>query len=515
MDRIDPAPPAYRDEYRTAQSEATRADRWWATAWREDPVPLAEDPLPVFPVGVLPSWGADFVQAVAATTETPVDVAAMVFLGVLSTALAKKVRVRVTLDWTEPVNLYLLSKSESGSGKSTVFNHMLRPVFDFQSEERDRLRADVARQFSRRQGLEESIKEAQRKVGRNLAKPEEQHKWQQRLDELNAELDRTPYPVRPLFVAEDATPEALVSTLYDHGERMAVLSPEGGEILQILAGRYSPSPNIGVYLKAYTGDRTTIHRRGREEILEEPILTLLLTVQPAVIAELVKNRHFKERGLVGRFAYSLPTSKLGHRKFLRAGIPPEVGEEYGKRVRALMRHPDVELVVTPRAHRELHILFAGAENELDAATGNLASMQEWAARMCGTAVRLAGLLQVAEDGGKEIEGPTMRRAVELTRDYLLPHAKAAYAVLEVDEMITAARKLLDVLAAKGWGEFSGRDLHQAARGQVRFKKRPAVDAALRTLEEHGYVKPLPWDKDTWGVHPRWERPGRLRMVEDV
>jgi hypothetical protein len=498
--------PAYREEYERGQKKAKTIEDWWATAWREDPVPLAEDPLPVFPVGVLPSWGGEFVQAVATTTETPVDLAAMVFLGVLSTALAKRVRVRVKPDWVEPVNLYLMVKSESGSGKSTVFKHMLDPIFQFQSEERRRLQAEVARGVSKRQGLEEAVKEAQRKVGRSLDDPEKQSKWQEKLDHLNLELVQMRCPVLPLFVAEDATPEALASTLYDHGERMAVLSPEGGEILQIMAGRYSASPNIGIYLKAYTGDRTTIHRRGREEILEEPILTLVFTVQPAVVAELVENRHFKERGLVGRFAYSLPSSKLGHRKFIRADIPAEVRERYVDRVRTLMGHAGgVELVVTPKAHNELHILFAGSENELDATTGSLASMQEWAARMCGTAVRIAGLLHVAAGGGEEIDGPTMRRAVELTRDYLLPHAKAAYALLEANESITVARKLLEVLAAKGWREFTGRSLHQAAKGQIRFKKRAPVSAALRTLEDHGYVKPLPGETDVWGVHPRWER----------
>ena len=71
-----------------------------------------------------------------------------------------------------------------------------------------------------------------------------------------------------------------------------------------------------------------------------------------------------------------------------------------------------------------------------------------------------------------------------------------------------------VIAAKKWPEFSGRELHQAARGQKRFKKREGIDDALKTLEGLHYVKPVPWGKDLWAVHPRWDWGNGSEDVEE-
>ena len=47
-----------------------------------------------------------YVAALATSTQTPVDLAAMISLSVLATALAKKARIALADDWTEPLNLF-------------------------------------------------------------------------------------------------------------------------------------------------------------------------------------------------------------------------------------------------------------------------------------------------------------------------------------------------------------------------------------------------------------------------
>ncbi len=496
--------PMYRDKYERAQAEAKRFEDWCKTAWREDPLPFSSRPRPGFPVGLLPDVVRDFVTAVAQAIATPVDLPAVVALAVLSTAAAKRVRVRVRAGWTEPVNLYEVLAMESGSGKSTAFSPLTDPIFRFQKEARREQAAELPRVRARRQAVEDQIQGVRRQIGRMGSKPAELTELNARLEELNVSLDALPMPVSPLFITEDATPEALATAIYEHGERMAVLSAEGGEVVEIMDGRYAKNPNIGIYLKAYTGDRTTILRRGREECLEQPILTLLLTVQPAVIPQMIKNEHFKERGLLGRVLYSIPQSTLGHREFSRPPVPPEARERYSTVVTQLMSMSEtIELDVSNAALAELCAFHDSVEPRLDRHTGDLAYMQEWAARMPGFAVRIAGLLHVADCGGTEIQGTTMHRAVRLVQEYFLPHAQLAHEVVFLDERLAGAKDLLEVIRSKGWSLFTGRMLHQAVRGQTRFHKREPVTQALEVMEQRNYVKVIPGKKDEWMVHPRW------------
>src|SRR6185369_1579871 len=55
-------------------------------------------------------------------------------------------------------------------------------------------------------------------------------------------------PARPQLIADDVTSETAATLLAEQGGRLAVLSPEGG-IFATLAGRYSGTPNLEVFLK--------------------------------------------------------------------------------------------------------------------------------------------------------------------------------------------------------------------------------------------------------------------------
>ena len=93
--------------------------------------------------------------------------------------------------------------------------------------------------------------------------------------------------------------------------RMSVISSEGG-IFDVIAGRYSGSVNLDLFLKAYTGDPYRVDRKGRQsEYIQRPTLTLLLTFQPSVLYALMQQDEFAGRGFLARFLYSLPQSNVG------------------------------------------------------------------------------------------------------------------------------------------------------------------------------------------------------------
>src|SRR5688572_1427149 len=91
-------------------------------------------------------------------------------------------------------------------------------------------------------------------------------------------------PSYPEILADDITPEQLVHSMRAQGERLAIVSAEGG-VFDIIAGRYSGNvPNLDVYLKGYSGEALKVGRRSSDRvIMRRPALTMALAVQPEVL----------------------------------------------------------------------------------------------------------------------------------------------------------------------------------------------------------------------------------------
>src|SRR6266700_4577607 len=138
-----------------------------------------------------------------------------------------------------------------------------------------------------------------------------------RAAELAREAESVVVPAPYRLLADDATPEILATLLAQQGGRIALLSPEGGVVGQ-MAGRYSgarvPGANLGVYLKGHAGDRLRIDRVGRpSEYVARPALTIGLAVQPEVLRTMAEIPELGGLGVLARFLYSLPASRMGAR----------------------------------------------------------------------------------------------------------------------------------------------------------------------------------------------------------
>jgi len=126
--------------------------------------------------------------------------------------------------------------------------------------------------------------------------------------------------VDPRVFVDDITPEALVQVLAEQDGCTSLLSSEGG-IFATLAGRYSQNvPNVDAVLKAHDGrEPIRVSRKNTADVnVEAPCLTFALAIQPSVLAELGGKAEFRDRGLVARFLYSVPTSLVGSRN-MRVG----------------------------------------------------------------------------------------------------------------------------------------------------------------------------------------------------
>lgn len=253
-----------------------------AAEW-EAPTPLTSSNLPPFPTTMLPDWLRDFVEAEAIATQTPPDLAGMLTLSAVATAVAKKAQIVVKDGHSEPLNLYTLTALPPANRKSAVFADVTAPLVAWEESESTRLRADVAEAQARRRMKEAQVQHAETAVAK--AKPGEGATREDDVFRLMRELAALPpVPVLPRLIADDATPEKVSSLLHEQGGRLAVLSAEG-DVFELMAGRYSNGvANFGVFLKGHAGDNLRVDRQGRPaEFVQNPALTLGLTVQPEVL----------------------------------------------------------------------------------------------------------------------------------------------------------------------------------------------------------------------------------------
>ncbi|WP_226655840.1 YfjI family protein [Pseudalkalibacillus hwajinpoensis] len=479
-----------------AEYERERAERKkeQQVEWHT-PIPFDDYVLPPFPIEVFPRWLINYVEGVAESTQTPIDAPTMAAISMLSTSLAKRFYVRLTGEWSEPLNTYTILALSSGNRKSSVFKAILEPIINYEKEERERLSKEVSEQkvkLKAKQKRLEQLEKEYAKDGNEITLNE--------MCALANQIDETKVLSLPRLITEDVTPEKLSDLMADNNEKMALLSAEGGGIFSIMAGRYASDgkANIEIFLKGYSGDYCAVDRIGREaKILDEPALTLGLFIQPKVVQDVPVI--FQERGLMQRFLYSFPRSLVGHRKVTPQEIEANVKSQYVLNVKKLLCKEVTEAVQltllgnAKQAEEDLR----GEIEKMFLEGGKLAEMKEWGSKLAGQIIRITGLLQVADHVQivpldepnadtipKQINEETVIKAQKLT-NYFIEHAKAAYGCMGADEGTQDAKYLLKVIERMDRPIIEYREVQNLTRN--RFKKAIQLKNTLSVLEERGFI----------------------------
>ena len=513
-----------------------------------DPMPIfTSDPitltgslvLPPFPVGELPEPIAAMVCATAEATQTDLGMAATTALTTIAGAVGGRCEIEVRRGWREPLNLFTATVAAPGERKSAVQAELTRPLRDAETVLAEQGAAERREAETLLRVAEQTAEHARRAAARAEHGSER--------DRLLAEAvgagqmaDSLKVPAVPRILADDVTGEAAASLLAEQDGRLAVISAEGG-VFDMIAGRYSGGiPNMDVWLKGHAGDTLRVDRKGRDpEYVRRPALTVGLMVQPSVLSVIGRNGSFRGRGLLARFLYALPTSKVGRRSADAAPVPDAVAEKYAAVIHGLAvgfnqwTDPAI-LRITESAHRGVVTMLNTVEPQL-AETGPLGGMADWGAKLVGAIARIAGLIHLAEHGGNEhlslVELDTIIRAGKVG-EYYKQHALAAYDQMRMDTAMADAINLLRLIPrvaaesaqsaeSPGWRSsadtadsastptVSKRDLFTAA-SRGRFPHADDLDEPISVLVEHGYLAPVepPETKGSgrkpsprWHVHP--------------
>jgi replicative DNA helicase len=487
----DEAPHPADDPAEVARHQAVGRAAASPAEW-EDPLPLQGLPaeLPPFPLTMLPEWVADLVKAVAKHADTPDDVAAFAALGTLGAATGRRAWISAK-GQRVPINFYGVTGLASGQRKSGPFHAvaivpLMRAQLLLQNDED--ARAEMAKEDAR----------------------------QVRLFSTNP------------------SPAGLRELMADNHQRMAVVSSEGG-VFQELAGRYDKIPDLDLVLSGYDGHPFQADRATKSVLpMDEPVLSLSLTVQPVVLADAAGNAAFRDRGFLARLLYSLPKDVVGYRANERTEIPDDLKILYYDRMTDLLirahspLNNPAEWIISDAAWKIFHDAEQRIEVKLrlGAEYGGNDGLREWASKFTGHLLRLTGLLHAAENcNGKtglsempgEISEDTMRRAIKAMEEYFLPHAEATFGFMRAGPEAKEAEAVIEWIRGIDWtGETGGKFGKTIAGHPGVVTQREIVTAVwairdadhasgvLHTLEKAGYVRLTEAerrDSHRYAIHP--------------
>jgi hypothetical protein len=459
----------------------------------EEPITPGQLKTPDIPSSVLPTWLKDYVQEVSDSTQTPMGMAVLMALSVVSTCNQKRFEVSpYGGDYKEPLSLWTVTAMPPASRKTAITTALTGPLDKWEREQQARMKDEIASVETKRainlKAIDRLLAEAS-KTDDSL----ERKNLIKEIDELKA---NTPDEVfSPRLWTGDVTPERLQGLLVEQGERMSLISDEGG-IFEIMGGLYSDGrANLDVFLQSHAGKSIRVDRGKRTVRLDKPSLAFGLAIQPSVLNDFGygSKKRFRGNGTLARFLYCIPKSNIGTRKMgKRTLISEAVKLAYNDNISALleiqplldddgMEIPRV-LTLSSEALKAWEEFSQGVENK-QGEYGEFEPIQDWTGKLPGASLRIAGSCHVAEhkDQTLVISLETMERALDLC-GLLIPHAQSAFGMMGTDPAVDDAEVILKWIISEGKESFTRGYCHKSHRG--RFKKLDRLVKALDIL--HGW-----------------------------
>jgi replicative DNA helicase len=362
-----------------------------------------------FPVDCLPGAAGDMSRAIAAAEHVPTSLTGSCVLGILSASIGCGLEVRSGAQRKTRGNLFILASAQSGTGKSESFRHAVRPLHEYERDIIEAWRRDTLPGLqAERDLLESEINHLKKQAGKKDTGIEREA-TRRELEEKKARLLELDSMMQaPVLTVEDITTERLASLLAKRGEVLASLSPDAGNIVSNLLGRYNKLDRTdeSIYLKSYSGDYTRCDRIGRDPVvLHQPCLTVLWLTQPDKLDTLLGERSLTDGGMIPRLltchTNCLPTHITGD----QSGIPGEVLSAYDRLIRDLLKtyRQAAEAWTVEPEQQAMQLLTDHHNAIVDRRRSDLKDVTSFAARWTEQAWRLSVVLHAAKHGASAHE----------------------------------------------------------------------------------------------------------------
>ena len=320
---------------------------------------------------------------------------------------------------------------------------------------------------------------------------------------LEEQLAEKKPPRNPYCLFDDTTPEALAKKLLESGENGGIFSEEAA-FMEILAGRYTDkgknqSPEL--VLKAYNAEPVRVNRVSREElVLERPLLSMCLMLQPELYNRIIANQNLQGRGCIARFLFCVPERMAGTRKAINNDIfQLSGGEIYEGILRKFldMERPEEQAVPVLRFAKELCSESSNLgkylqwiENTMQ--TGDVMEKQSaYTGKAGGKLIRIAGLLHLlwGYDQCTPISAETADRAVQICQFFFGEKLKEMQTEENREEKLVqrVTCALVRHTLEKGAAYLPQRDFYMKVKGGE-LSSMEQFRGILETLEERNVLQ---------------------------
>lgn len=474
-----------------------------------------------FPVEHLPPRMREYAIDLAERKQVPVDLPALMMLGILSGVTGPRVLVRRDHDFVQPTNLYVMVGMESSSAKSPPVTELRDGLWLANRTLREQHEKWVEAEQLRLAAEIEEVLAKGKAVTTDLEEKEGLKARARRLSQQAEDLAKSPPPAPVVALDGDTSPEALADRMSTNLGAGAVIDDEG-TLLRNLGGQYSgKTANLGIVLKGYDCapyNPTRITREAGQ--IGRAALTLAISPQPMLVAEMMQNGTMRETGFINRFIVAMPGDLVGKREGRASVFIDDVqAEPEDRRLKRwwaelleslvcyetlLDRQAERDAIDSGAAvidlTREAWKLHYEYQNEFEqrmdpARAGDLCGVRGWAGKHVARVLRLAALLHLASGATPDdrIEEPTMRAAIAIG-DWSIEHFASAGRVMGLSDSAGRIKEYID-----------GTELQCASRTEVNvevFRKNAPAAQLTAWIDELLATGEYRWGKVQTGGRSR-------------
>lgn len=513
----------------SAANTARIADAEEVDVWPEpEPLPSGLATVPDFAMDLLPEPFRDWVDDISERMQCPADMVGSTAMVSAGAVIGRKVGIRpqAHTDWTEYPNLWGCIIGRPGAMKSPAMSEALKPLQRLQLEARNRHDAEM--EDWKAGATEREMRADARKAA---MKSRLKMNPSANLDDLKA-VEPEP-PVLRRYVVNDATYQSLGNLLIENPNGVLVHRDELLSLVRSL-DREENCEARGFYLSGWNGAESyTFDRIMRGTNLHVPNLTLSMvgSTQPGKISEYVGqavNGGMSDDGLLQRFQLMVwPDMQGTWRDADRPPHRPSRDKAFEAYRRLDYENPsrwgvqfdpfDADRPFLRFADDALeHFRAWRTELETRLRAGDLhPAMESHLSKYRKLVPALALIDHLAAGGHGPVQAGSVERSLRWAA-YLEGHAQRVYGAA-LNAVTNGARRILR--AAKDGVlvvQFTPRDIQR--HNWAGLSDRPAIDAALEHLAEHGMARRFDIPAGPAGGRPsiRWAiNPRCLGRVSSV
>lgn len=253
----------------------------------------------------------DAVKYLQRAVQAPYEMCLVAVLSAMSIAQQGLINVEQIHGGSCPSNLWIWITALSGERKSALMNLALEVLYSYQRKHRKKFEEELKSYQVLSEIHEDEKKHLKKEHRKALTSGDEELIEIARLCLTDHEEKK---PIKPKirdFIFEDIMPEALQYALNQGPGNAALISSEGGTIINGPIVR-----NLAFLSNTWSGGSFMVHRKSSDSyVVEDARLTIAIAAQPVALDNFMKKkgREAKDIGLFARCLFCFPKSEQGYR----------------------------------------------------------------------------------------------------------------------------------------------------------------------------------------------------------